>query len=116
MKILNSFQVPRLDKSFKDLVTVIQQYWSNLVTVLNGNVSFGNGVLSDNISGSWVSVTFSAANTNTTIAHNLNRLPVAYIPMSKLVTCDVYNGSVAPTKTQITLKCTVATTVLLWIM
>lgn len=102
--------------SLDTFVSMIRGVYQNLVKVLNGNVGFGDGTNPDNISGVWATVVFPAPNTDVTVTHNLGRIPVGYIPMTKLAACDVYTGSVAPTTTQLTLRGTVATTVTLFIV
>jgi hypothetical protein len=89
--------------------TMLAKIWRILATVINGSVSFGNGVSSDNISGVWLNTTTPGTpNTNFTLNHNLGRLPVGYLVMTKSAACDVFTGSVAATKTQITLQASVA--------
>lgn len=85
-----------------------RRLYEQLAKAFNGQVSFGNGVKKDNIDGVWVSFTQAIANVDFVLTHNLGRIPVGYIPMTKSVASDVYNGTVAPTKTQITLKVSVA--------
>jgi len=105
------------DTSLSRFAKMLQKVYRNLVLVINGNIGFGDGTHADNINGSWVSVTFASANTDTTITHNLGRIPVGYIVMTKSQACDVYTGSVSATKSQITLRGTVAgTTVTLFII
>jgi hypothetical protein len=53
--------------------------------------------------------TWAASNTDTTITHNLGRKPIGYYITKKSKTCDVYDGSVVATKTQITLRITDST-------
>jgi hypothetical protein len=94
----------------------LKKIYENLARVVNGNVELGNTVDGAiNVQGKWVTVTFAAPNTDQTITHNLGRLPAGYIPMQKTAACDVYTGTVPATDSQITLKGTVATTVVLFI-
>lgn len=95
---------------------MLRGVYQSLTNVINGNLGFGDGTNADNISGVWKTVVFAAPNADTVVTHNLGRVPVGYIPMSKVAACDVYTGSVAPTKTQLTLRGTVATTVTLFIV
>jgi hypothetical protein len=109
-----NFTVAKPDvKSLKNFVSMIRSVYRNLVTVINGNIGFGDGTNPDNISGNWVNVIAPVApNTDFTVTHNLNRFPVGYWVMQKDRACDVYTGGVASTKTQLTLRATVASAVL----
>ena len=99
--------------SFHRFVQMIRNVYQNLVTLINGNIGFGDGTTPDNISGNWINVvTPVAPNTDFTVNHNLQRLPVGYWIMQKDRACDVYTGSVAATTTQLTLRATVASAVL----
>jgi hypothetical protein len=49
---------------------------------------------------------WSGSNTDTTVVHNLGRVPIGYYVTKKSKTCDVYDGSVLPTDANITLRCT----------
>lgn len=95
------------------LFQMLQKLWQLMTSVLNGQVSFGNGTNPDNIAGVWISVTSPVvANTDFTVTHNLNRIPVGYLTMEVDRVNVVYTGSVAATKTQITLRASVASAVL----
>lgn len=94
-----------------NFVGMLQKLWRNLASVVNGNLDLTN------LNGVRTSVLFSTANTNVTITHNLNRVPVGYIVLTKSQAGDVFTGSVAATATQITLQCsTGGTTVGLYIL
>lgn len=110
---LNFTVVKPTEKSLKLFVTMLRSIYQNLVNVINGNLGFGDGTLADNVNGVWINVVAPVApNTDFTVTHNLNRLPVGYWPMRKDRACDVYTGSIAATKTQLTLRATVASAVL----
>lgn len=74
------------------------------------NISYGNGQADDvgqNISGAWVDATTpGTANTNFTVTHNLNRIPLGFHVMSKNASTDVYVGSTPATTTEMTFKAT----------
>lgn len=95
-----------------------KRVWEQAARVINGGLSFGAGTTKDNIDGAWVTaVTPGAPNTDFVVTHNLGRIPVGYIVMSKSAACDVYTGSVGATATQLTLRGTVAgVTVTLFIL
>jgi hypothetical protein len=110
---LNFTVVEPTKKSLDVFVTMLRSVYQNLVNVINGNLGFGDGTNADNINGVWINVVAPVApNTDFTVTHNLNRLPVGYWPMQKDRACDVYTGSVAATQTQLTLRATVASAVL----
>lgn len=97
-----------------DFAKSLQRIWQQMAQVVNNHISFGNPNLSalqggrDNIDGAWVSFTIAVANADLILTHNLNRVPVGYIVMSKTGACDIYTGSVAPTSLTITIRGTVA--------
>jgi len=106
---LNFSVVEPTKQSLGVFVTMLRSIYQNLVNVINGNLGFGDGTSIDNISGNWINVVApGAANTDFTVNHNLNRLPVGYLVMSKSASTDIYTGSIAGTKTQLTLRSTVA--------
>lgn len=99
--------------------------------VLAGNVSPGNGLTfdangqpltynSDNMTGGIIRIgsqanphglanSWTGSNVDTDIRHNLNKVPFGYVVVAKSKVCDVYWGSVAATKTDITLRITDST-------
>jgi len=108
--------VETLQKQGSLFFQMLQKIYRNLANVINGNLGFGDGTNADNISGVWQTVTFAVANADQTITHNLGRIPVGYIVMTKNQVGDVYTGSIVATKTQITLRCTTTATVSLFII
>src|SRR6267378_3312376 len=110
---LNFTVIEPTKESLRAFVGMLKSIYQNLTLVINGSLGFGDGTNSDNISGSWINVVAPVApNTDFTVNHNLNRLPVGYWVMQKDRACDVYTGSVAATKTALTLRATVASAVL----
>lgn len=88
---------------------MLRRIYSYLATIVNGQISFGDGVNRDNIDGNWVStVTPVAPNTDFTLTHNLGRIPVGFLLMSSDRAVSIYNGTVPWTVTTITLKASVA--------
>lgn len=100
-------QIDRLPR----FARMLQTLWQHLAFVVNGQIGFGDGTNSDNINGVWVPATFGLANTDLTLTHNLGRIPVGYITMTADRATDIYTGSVAATKSQITLRSSVANAV-----
>jgi hypothetical protein len=102
--------VPPLD--FNAFYRSFKRVWEQTARVINGGISFGAGTTKDNIDGAWVAVANTgAANTNFTVTHNLGRVPVGYLVMTKDRAVDVYTGTIAATNTQLTLKASVANAV-----
>lgn len=115
-QIFPTFQVEKTsdDTSWKNWMSWRRVY-ELLARIINGNISFGNGTASDNINGGWFTViTPGAPNTDFTIVHNLQRVAVGYLIMTKSAACDVYTSpTVNPNPTtQIILRATTGTTTL----
>jgi hypothetical protein len=94
-------------------VTMLTKSWEQLAKLVNGQVSFGNGVTRDNIQGNWFIVTTPGTpNTDFVVNHNLGYIPVGVLVMGKGASVDVYNSpTTVGTPTQITLRATVASVV-----
>ena len=113
---------PQNPGAVSDVRTVLNSFYK----VLRANVSFGSPdtyaadtlpatFIQDNTDGILIRVGsnanpeslanfWSGSNTDTTITHNLGRLPIGYIVTRKSKTCDVYDGTIASTAQEITLK------------
>lgn len=85
----------------KDFMRFTSQLINNIVDIINGKITFN-----DNITSQSVTVSFTAANTDTAISHKLNKTGVKYFPVSKSVACDVFNGSKSQTTNTIYLQST----------
>lgn len=81
-----------------------------IATILNNGIRPG-----DNFATNPLELTFSLADTDTALAHGLNRVPVGYIVVSKSAATVVYNGSSAWTSTLIYLRANVAATIKLFV-
>lgn len=91
----------------KNFVNMLRRIYERLARVVNGQISFGDGINADNIDGVWASTTTpGVAGTDFVITHNLGRIPVGYIPVTKSAATDIYTGSVPATATQLTLRAT----------
>lgn len=96
---------PRTQSNLTDFIRMFRRKWESVTSILNGRVGFGNGTDPDNVDLAWASATTpGSADTDFTVTHNLGRVPVGYIIVSRSAACDVYTGSVASTATEITLK------------
>lgn len=95
--------------SFTSFQRMLIEIWRSLTKVINGRISFGDGTEADNIDGIWAAATTHVTpNTDFTVTHNLGRIPVGYLVVKKAAACDIYDGTIAATTTQITLKGTVS--------
>lgn len=100
---------PQEPPELKKWSIMVRKLYEQLARVVNGLISFGNGIARDNIDGEWAAVADTgAADTDFTITHNMLRIPVGWIAMNQTKAGVLYKGSVAWTKTTITLKCNVA--------
>lgn len=92
----------------RDLITALGGWDQIFKAILDKGLSF-----EDNADVAFVSYTTNAApNTQDTVAHTLGKVPTRYIVVSKDKAADVYNGGTAFTKTNLYLKCTVASAAL----
>lgn len=92
-----------------------RRLYENLARVINGQISFGNGTLPDNMNNVWANVTTPVApDTDFTITHNLQRVVSAYWVGLKDRAVDIYTSptpNADPTHT-IILRATVASAVI----
>jgi len=114
-------------------------YNKSVGQVLAGNVSAGNGLTfaadgtpltfsTDNLGGIIIRVGsisnpngqqfhWTAANTNLTITHNLNKLPYGFVLIASYAVTNIFWGTIPPTTTQITLQSSAVTEdTTIWIM
>jgi hypothetical protein len=92
----------------------LTRHSERLALVLNGNVNFGSTMSnsdSDTNMQCWkaTGTTPGAANTDFTINHSLGRIPLTIVGQDTNNGGLLYRGSVAWTKSTITLRCTTAT-------
>lgn len=106
--------------SFTDQLDKIDhlKFIQDVARSINGGLDIGqpvdtsintSGVGPVNVRGNWAKViTPGAPNTEFAVPHNLNYIPVGYDIKRQDKACSVYDGVTAWTKTQIFLKCSVA--------
>lgn len=95
---------------------MLSKLWRFLASIINQGITFGDGTSLDNINGFWTNLTTPATpNTDFVVTHNLGRVPAGVIVALKGAAVDIYNGSVVASKTTITLRATVSTTVRLFV-
>ena len=88
---------------------LLRRLYEQLVRIVNGQLSFGNGITPDNIAGVWAAIADTGlANTDFTFTHNLLYIPTGFIVVNQSLAGVIYQGSVAWSKTTITLRCSVA--------
>jgi hypothetical protein len=112
------------DKEVGSLAIDVDQDLDLIVSALTGNIAFGTigapnkeaGGRLENINGVWIVHLFgAAANTDETLPHQLGRVPSGLINVERPIFTGaqplvgtVYFGSVNPTKSAVTLRCSVA--------
>ena len=107
--------VIRDGKVTEEVALVLSTRLRDLVRKVNRRISFGDGVdgyRAGNLDAQYVDVatTPGVADTEFTVVHGLQRVPVGYIVVRKDKACDVYDSSIGSwTDSLMFLKCTVAT-------
>lgn len=86
-------------KEDADKFRYIQLALQDIIQQLNGNIE-----ITTNLKISIVDTNFASANVNTTINHNLGRVPQGYIEVGKSVSLNVYDGTVNSSTQTITLR------------
>lgn len=69
----------------------VDKFCNNVVEVVNGGLDFGN------FNGKSMSVTFSSANVDTAVPHNLGRVVGSYLVLSCSAAMQIYNGTAQST-------------------
>lgn len=88
-----------LRKFDSDLIRSLFEHDDNMASILDKGISFG-----ENFDSSYVTFTTHATpGTEFTVAHNLERVPTGYIPVTKDKAADIYNTT-APDETNLYLK------------
>ena len=81
---------------------------------INGGISFGMPVagianVGQNIDGVWLVVADTGnANTEFSVIHNLNRIPVGFDVKRINASANIFDSGTSPTKTKMFFKCNVA--------
>jgi hypothetical protein len=92
--------------SWEDLRRYASISLKSIVDVVNGDVD-----LVDNCRTSLVSVTFTAANTETKVAHGLGKVPQGYITVGRSADVRVYDGASDSTSENVFVRASGAGTV-----
>jgi len=77
-------------KDWEQLKRFSQRIYEQISDILNGGATFG-----DNMSASIQALTFDAANKESVLKHNLGRVPIGFITISKSVDMNLFNGPTA---------------------
>ncbi len=93
-------------EDFENLKRFTAQTIAEIVIAINGNLSFV-----ENIKSKIMDVTFSGANADLQIMHNLGSIPIGYILIASDRACIIYSGSQASTDKLIFLKSNAASAV-----
>lgn len=86
-----------------DRWNLVSQFFDQVKTIINNGLKF-----SDNFDGKIINVTFSSANTDTSVAHGLGRAPAGYIVTSLSASMVIYNGSTGSSSTNLILRSSAA--------
>ena len=108
-RLTQDSNIDRLNEP-KEMARYIAIIFDQLQRLLNNGLGFA-----DNFDAKIVSMTFSSANADTTIGHNLSRVPSGYVVLSSTAALSVYNGSRASTAQNLTLRANATGTVSLLI-
>lgn len=97
------FPIPESEKQV-ELFTILQRFANDVCKILNGGIIFA-----DNVDCALVSFTSSGTpDAENTVAHGLGKVPTGYIIYEQDKAGSLYKGSTSWTKTNIYLKCNVA--------
>jgi hypothetical protein len=97
MKISN-FDVKSV-ATIDDIKRFISNTITQIINIVNGKITF-----KDNFDGASISTTFSSANVDTPVVHNLGRNAIGYILVTASASMSVYTGSQAGNTTTIFLR------------
>ncbi len=99
-------QTEKLRKFDDDLLRALNHLDEGLNTILNKGLNFG-----ENFDAVYASFTSNVTpDTEDSVSHDLGRVPVGFVVVSRDKGGVVYNSGTTNTKTTIYLKCTVAST------
>jgi len=102
-------KLPELGDYANSLHKSLYNYFNNLINIINGRLSFGDGTYSDNFDGVWLSFTTPVTpDTEFAVQHSLKRVPKFWLVMSQDQGGVLYKSSTSWTDTQVYFKCTQA--------
>lgn len=96
----------KLFNYLEELQRDLEDYFNEIVSVINGQVNFGGGVkptdsskrLSENIDGQWIAFTTDTT-ANQAVSHDLKRIPKKFFVGKKAGNVILWDGSSAHTTT-----------------
>jgi len=103
MKLPNQPDIP--EKVDAAIVRVVRWVWEQISRILNGNISLGGPVVTDNVRGYWFTgTTPPIANTEMNILHVLGHTPVGFLLVYSDAPLELHDSGTAWTSTLIHLK------------
>lgn len=92
-------------KTLEEIVRFCAKLFREIRDIINGGIVF-----SDNFSAKIQDVSFTAANSETQVEHNLGRIPTGYLMLSATAAAILYSGAQAADEKFIYLKSSAITT------
>lgn len=96
-KITASFSFDQVKP--EEMPRYLTLFGDQVVRTVNGGLDFQT-----NFNGTVVSLTFSATNTDTSVAHGLGRVPTGYLIIGRTANMGIYNGAASNTATNLILR------------
>ena len=87
----------------KDQMRFISIFFDQIKMLINNGLQFA-----DNFDSKILTLTFSAASTDTSLTHGLGRVPTGYVILKRSASMTVYDGSAAWTSNLIYLRASAA--------
>lgn len=98
------------DQTLLNFFKTLQKIYEQLARVINGRISFGDGLQRDNIAGEWASTTTPVSpDTEFSLTHNLGYVPQGWLTLNQNKAASLYSSGTPWTTTKIFLKCDVST-------
>ncbi len=104
MRIQASTDIDRVKP--EDVPRYVAIALEQITSALNNGLNFA-----DNFQGVIAEMTFTAANTDTSIINPISRVPAGYLVLSRTASMIVYDGSTQSTASSVTLRASAAGTV-----
>lgn len=105
MRFTESTDVSRENDKADEGLKFTQKALENIQFILNNGITF-----TENFDAKFLTITFSAADTNVATFHGLGRVPTGYIVIGRSAAASIYNGSSANTSSLLYLRASAAAT------